>query len=135
MSTEANTALVRRWVEEVWNQGRLEVLDELYAPDWVGHFPASGELRGPAAHKQLGQRFLEAFPDARYVIEDLIAEDDRVVLRYSARGTHRGSLRGETPTGRAVVQTGINIYRVAGDRLVEQWAQIDLAGMLQQISG
>jgi steroid delta-isomerase-like uncharacterized protein len=135
MSIEENKALVRRWVEEVWNQGRLDVLDELYTPDWVGHFPVSGELHGSAAHKQLGERFRQAFPEARYVVADLVAEGDRVVLRYSARGTHRGSLHGEAPTGREVVQTGINIYRVADGRLAEQWAQFDLAGMLQQMGG
>jgi steroid delta-isomerase-like uncharacterized protein len=133
MSTEANKAIVRRWYEEVWNQRNLDLLDELYAPTWVGHFPQELELQGPAGHKQFGAVFTTAFPNAIYTIEGLLAEGELVASHYSVQATHRGELRGIPPTGQAVVSTGINIHRLVDGRIVEQWAQYDMLGLLQQL--
>ena len=133
MSTEENKAIVRRWYEEFANRANLDVLDELYAPAWVGHFPQSGELRGAEGHKPLGRRFATAFPDGRYEVEDVLAEGDRVATRYTFRGTHRGAFGAIPPTERAVTATGINVHRVEGGRIVEQWAQFDTEGLLRQL--
>ncbi len=133
MSTEENKAIVRRWYEEFGNRANLDVLDELYAPGWVGHFPQSGELRGAEGHKPLGRLFATAFPDGRYVLEDVLAEGDRVASRYTFRGTHRGEFFGIPPTGRAVEATGINVHRVEAGRIAEQWAQFDALGLLRQL--
>jgi steroid delta-isomerase-like uncharacterized protein len=133
MSLEANKALVRRWYDEVWNHQHLNLLDELYAPTWVGHFPQGLELRGPADHKRFGAVFTVAFPDARYAVEAVLAEEDLVASRYAVRATHRGELRGIPPTGKAVFSTGINIHRVAAGQIVEQWSQYDMLGLLQQV--
>jgi hypothetical protein len=133
MPTEAHKAIIRRWYEEVWNQKHLALLEELYAPTWVGHFPQGLELRGPTDHQRFGAVFTAAFPDAVYTIEELLAEGDRVASRYAVRATHQGELRGIAPTGQEVVSTGINIHRLAGGRIVEQWSQYDLLGLLQQL--
>ena len=133
MSTEENKAIVRRWYEEFGERADLDVLDELYAPAWVGHFPQSGDLRGAEGHKPLGRRFATAFPDGRYEVEDVLAEGDRVATRYTFRGTHRGEFFGVPPTGRAVAATGINVHRVEGGRIAEQWAQFDTVGLLRQL--
>lgn len=133
MSIDENKALVHRWVEEVWNRGNLDLLEELYAPAWVGHFPQDTDVTGAAGHRQLGRAFQAAFPDAHYTVEDLVAEGDRVASRYTMRATHRGELGGIPPTGRAVALTGINIHRIAGGKIAEQWAQYDMLGLLQQL--
>lgn len=128
-------ALVRRWYEAGGNEGTLDRLDELYAPTWAGHFPQDSELTGAASHKHLLQLFQAAFPDMRYTVEDLVAEGDRVASRYTACGTHRGELRGIPPTGKEVTTIGMNIHRVAGGKIAEQWAQYDMLGLLQQLGG
>jgi steroid delta-isomerase-like uncharacterized protein len=133
MSTEANTTLIRRWFDEFANQQNSDVLDELYTPDWVGHFPASGDLHGADAHKELGRAFYVAFPDARYTIESTVAEEDLVVVYYSMRGTHLGELLGIPATGKPFAVTGMNLYRIAGGKIAEQWAQFDTFGLLRQL--
>ena len=132
MSAEENRAIVRRWYEEFGNRANLDVLDELYAPSWVGHFPRSGDLRGAADHKPIGRMFATAFPDGRYEVADLVTENDRVASRYVFRGTHQGELLGIAPTGRPVAIGGINVHRLADGRIAEQWTQLDTLGLLQQ---
>src|SRR5438552_12969677 len=101
MSAEDNKALVRRSIEEVWNKRNLNIVNEIYAASYVGHDPASpiGEIRGPEGARQFVATYLRAFPDARITIEELLAEGDKVVNRYTARGTHQGELMGLAPTG------------------------------------
>jgi steroid delta-isomerase-like uncharacterized protein len=131
-SAEENKTIVRRWYQ-VWNEQRLDGLDELYAATWVGHFPQRRELQGVAAHKPLGRTFQVAFPDMQYTVEDLVAEGDRLASRYVARGTHRGELAGIPPTGKAVAMVGLNIHRIAGGNIAEQWAEFDTLGVMQQV--
>lgn len=133
MSSEGRRAIIERWYDEAWHRGNLDVFDDLYTPDWVGHFPQGLELRGPASHKQFGRVFGAAFPDGRYAVEETLVAGDRVVTRYTFRGTHQGALRGIAPTGRPVALTGITIQRLVGDRIAEQWAQYDMLGLLQQL--
>src|SRR6266581_9404862 len=126
MSTEENKALARRLIEEAWNQGNLTTVDELMAPDHVGHHslvpnqPPSREL-----YKQFIVRTRAAFPDLHATIEDQIAEGDKVMTRWSVQGTHQGVFRGHSPTGKQMRVTGIVIDRIVGGKVVEGWMEMD----------
>lgn len=130
MSTEDNKALVRRGFEEIWNRGNLAVIDEFIAPNYVDHEPTT-TLQGPEAHKQFVLMYRSAIPDLHITIEDQIAEGDKVVTRWTARGTHQGPLMGIPPTGKQAVVTGID--RFANGKAVEAWNNFDALGMLQQL--
>ena len=131
MLTEDNKALMHRAYAAL-NQKNLAVLDEVYAPDLVVHI-VSTTIQGLEAFKQGLSLFLTAFPDARFTIEDMIAEGDRVVVRYTFRGTHTGNFMGIAPTGKQVTQTGITINRFANGKAVELWGNVDDLGLLQQL--
>ena len=131
MSTEDNKVLVRR-LFDANNQRNWTGYYELITPDFVFH-DASTTIQGREAYKQLLSRLFTVFPDQHYTIEDLIAEGDRVVARYTTQGTHQGALMGIAPTGKQVSGTGIIIYRFANDKYVEGWANFDVLGMLQQL--
>lgn len=132
--SEQNKMLVRRAIEEVWNQGNFDLVDELIASDLVIHLPAPGqEVRGPEGVKQFYGMLRAAFPDIHFTINDQIAEGDRVVTRWTAQGTHTGEYRGIPPTGRQFKVTGIDIDRVAGSKVVECWPIEDDLGLLQQL--
>ena len=132
MSAEENKALARHWIEEGINQRNLAVLDELSVPDFVLH-NASLTLQGREAVKQFFTMYLSAFPDVHMTIEGMIAEGDTVAFRHTFRGTHKGELMGIPPTGKQVNVTGINIIRVAGGKIVEQWTNPDELGAMQQL--
>jgi predicted ester cyclase len=134
MSTEENTARMRRIPEEVFNRGDLAVADELFAADYAEHFPLPpGFPTGVAGLKAFVAGLREALPDFRYTLEDEIAVGDKVVQRLTGRGTMRGAFLGMPPTGKQATWTEIHIARVAGGKLVEHWAAIDQLGMLQQL--
>ncbi len=132
MSTEANKALVRRFYEDVFNQRNLALVDELCTTRHVFHNPPT-TLHGREEFKQLLSLYIAAFPDARFTIEDQIAEGDRVTSRYTFRGTHQGDLMGIAPTGKQVTVTGMIINRIAGGKSEEGWLNFDALGMLQQL--
>jgi predicted ester cyclase len=133
MSTESNKALVRRFVEEVQSQGRLEVLDELVAPTFVNHTAPPGVPPDREGIKQLTALFRTAFPDGRMIVEDMIAEGDRVTTRKTFRGTHQGAFMGLPPTGKPVEIGLIDIVRVVDGHVVEHWNAVDNLGLLQQL--
>ncbi|MER3404875.1 MAG: hypothetical protein C4289_06680, partial [Chloroflexota bacterium] len=133
MSIEENKALVRRSVDEGWNKPYFAGVDDCYAVDFVHHDPYHAELKGFPAYKTLYGEVVAGLPDAHLMIEDLIAEGDRVVKRYTIRGTHRGELLGVPPTGRQVSLTAITVYRIANGKIAEGWAAYDLLGLLQQL--
>jgi steroid delta-isomerase-like uncharacterized protein len=128
---EENKALIRRLVEEGWNKRNLALVDELYA-DCVYHSPATGEIKGEAL-KQFLASMLAAFPDIRFTIEDLVAEGDKLVTRWSCTGTHLGELVGLAPTGKQVTFSGMAIIRIVDGKIVEQWEESDALGILQQL--
>jgi steroid delta-isomerase-like uncharacterized protein len=133
MSTEDNKAIVLRNYEEL-NKGNLGIVDELYATNYVGHTAGLPEpVRGREALKPLLAAYFTAFPDLHETPEDLIAEGDKVAIRVTYRGTHKGDFQGLPPTGRQVQFTSIDIYRLAGGKIVEQWVEFDGPGMLQQL--
>jgi steroid delta-isomerase-like uncharacterized protein len=134
MSAEANKALFRRYVEEGWAKGNVAVADEVFADRYAAHQPdGSEEERGPEDVKQFLRQYREAFPDLQITIEDQIAEGDKVVTRWSSRGTHRGEFRSITPTGNQVRLTGIGIFRFSDGKVVESWDNFDQLGMLRQL--
>jgi steroid delta-isomerase-like uncharacterized protein len=131
MSTEENKVIERRFTEEVWNRGNLAVVDELMSADYNSHDPTMPP--GSAGFKQFVLMYRSAFPDVHLTIEDQMAEGDKVVSRWTARGTHQGELMGIAPTGKQVTVTGMNIERIVGGKLVEGWSNYDTLGMLQQL--
>ena len=133
MSTEANKSIVRRYVEEVQNQGNLTALDELTAPAYVNHSAPPGVPPNREGIKQLAAMFRQAFPDGRMTIEDMVAEADRVATRKTFRGTHLGDLMGIPPTGKTVAIGLIDFARLADGKVVETWHAGDDLGLLQQI--
>lgn len=126
---EANKSLLRRWVEEGWNQGRaLKILEEIYAREVV--FVGDGqELHGHGPVRQFVRDTLTGFPDFHNQLDDLIAEGDKVVSRHTLTGTHRGPFMGVPATGRQVRFTGITISRVRDGRIVEAWQNSDIPGL------
>ena len=135
MSAETNKALVRREFEEMFSQGGdLDTAGEFYAPDYVLHEPTSGEVRGLKAAREFAATYREAFPDLQTAIEDQVAEGDKVVSRFSGRGTHLGETEDFGPaTGNLIEITGITIDRFADGKIVEEWTNYDALSLLQQI--
>ncbi len=132
MSTEDNKALVRRFYEEVFNKRNLALVDQLCTTNHVFHNPPT-TLHGREEFKQYLSLYITAFPDARFTVEDEIAEGDRVASRYTFRGTHQGELMGIPPTGKQVTVTGIIINRIVNGKSEEGWLNFDALGLLQQI--
>ena len=130
-ATEANKALVRRMIEEGWNKHNLALLDELYA-DCVYYNPATGEVKGEAL-KQFLASMLAAFPDIRFTIEDLVAEGDKVVTRWSCTGTHRGEFMGLAPTGKQLTPSALDIFRIVEGKVVEERVEFDTLRFFQQL--
>jgi steroid delta-isomerase-like uncharacterized protein len=131
MSDEKNKEIVRRSVTEFWNTGNLAKIDELYAPGYVEH----GNVHPGNLHqfKETAAGTFKAFPDLRLTIEELVAEGDRVVKRWTARGTHRATFHGIPATGKSFEVAGCDVYRIAGGKLAECWGLMDALGMMQQL--
>ena len=130
MSAEEHKALVRRFVDEFWSKGNLAVADELMAPDAVVHEPVAGT---PADLKPIARAIRAAFPDWHSTVDEMIAEGDRVVERWTGRGTHRGEWQGIPPTGTRVAVPGVVFYRIAGGKIVEFRGQFDRMSLMQQL--
>jgi steroid delta-isomerase-like uncharacterized protein len=134
--SEENKALIRRWMEEVWNKGRAEAIDEMFAEDGVAHGlsgAGGAALRGPADFREFHQNFRGAFPDIVVTVEDVIAEDDKVVARCTVRGQHMGDNLGFAATKKPMEITGIAIVRVRDGKIVEAWNNFDFMSMNQQL--
>jgi steroid delta-isomerase-like uncharacterized protein len=132
--SEENKALVRRFIEEVWNSGNLDAIDELIAENHVDHDPAqAGGPGGRQALRAFIEMYRAAYPDTHLAIGEMIAEGDLVAMTWTATGTHQGELMGIAPTGRSVTITGIGVDRVSGGQIVESWGNYDALGMLAQL--
>jgi predicted ester cyclase len=129
----ANKALVRRFYKEVYVDWNMGMVDEVVSPQFTSHDWPEGGPSGPQAFRDYYAAIRFAVPDARYEVDDLIAEDDRVVVRWRLLGTHEGEFAGIAPTGRAITLKGIAIYRVADGMLMERWVVSDLHGLLAEI--
>ncbi len=133
MSTEESKALVRREYEQGVNKKDFDVRDGALASNYLGHFPGVPPIQGIEAFRQFTSGFFTAFPDLQTTIEDLIAEGDKVAVRQTWRGTHTGNFLGIPPTGKQVVFTSTEFYRVAGGKLAEEWVELDMLGLRQQL--
>jgi steroid delta-isomerase-like uncharacterized protein len=132
MSAEENKALVRRFVEEFWNEGNTATADELMAPDAAIHMP-TGEMVDLDGLKRFAGTFRESFPDWHSTFEELIAEGDKVAERWTGRGTHRDELQGIPPTGKRVEVPGSVFYRIVEGKIVEFRGQLDMMSLMQQL--
>ena len=132
MSADTNKEIVRRLGVEPW-EGNLGVIDEVVAPDYVGHDPAQPEMQGPGGIKEFVTGYLAGFPDGKITIDEQLAEGDLVATRWTGRGTHQGELMGIPATGKQVTVSGITISRVKNGKVVEEWSNWDTLGMLQQL--
>ncbi len=133
MSTEDNKTIVRLQHEEVWSKGNLAIVDEIYAPNFICHFVGGSEWRGREGIRQKVTRHRTSFPDWHEQIEDIIAEGDKVVTRFTSRGTHKGERQGIPPTGKQVAIAEVAIYRIAEGKIAEQWGFPDEMDLLRQI--
>jgi len=133
--SEQNKALAKRVIEEVLNERKLEVIDELYAANCVINDPSvpGGKTTGPKGYRQFIEIYLTAFPDLHFTINDQISDGDKVVTRWTGTGTHKGALMGIAPTGKPATVTGITISRFQGGKVVEGWGNADNLGLLQQL--
>ncbi len=135
--TETNKALVRRWFREVWNEGREATIDELFAESGVayGLGDEETEVRGPAQLKPFVRNLCGSLPDLHISIQDIMAEEDKVMVRVLLEGTHLGLGLGVQPSGRRIRVAGIVVIRVSKGQFVEGWNSWDQLGLLRQIGG
>jgi steroid delta-isomerase-like uncharacterized protein len=133
MSAEENKTIVRRLLD-VLEEGNIDLVDELLAPDYINHSPGTPDQpTGPEGVKAVVSMFQSAMPDLRVVIEDMIAEGDKVATRYTLEGTHEGELFGVPPTGRRLSIKSFTVERVADGKIREHWRVTDSLDMMQQL--
>jgi steroid delta-isomerase-like uncharacterized protein len=133
--SEENKQLMRRWFEQVWNEGRADAIDEMFAADGLayGLTENPNEALGPSSFRDLHNTFRGAFPDMMIVVEDVIAEGDKVAARCSVRGRHQGDHLGIAATDTPVDFTGIAIVRIRDGKIVEAWNNFDFMRMNKQL--
>jgi steroid delta-isomerase-like uncharacterized protein len=128
-----NKAAYRRFMDELFNRGNLDIIDELVAPDVVTHAALPGQRPGAAGFKDAMAMFRSAFPDLRASVEDLVAEGDRVAGRFKVVGTHKGDFMGLPATGNPIAYEEMAIVRFGGGRIVEHWSVADAVSLLQAV--
>jgi steroid delta-isomerase-like uncharacterized protein len=134
MTVDDNKALVRRFYDEVWARGNLDVADDVFADEYVRHDFRGGEPEpGPEGQKHIASDFRAAFPDLEWNVDFLIGEGDLVAGRWTATGTHDGPWAGVEPTGKPMRFSGINVFRFEDGKVVEIWNHRDDLGLMQQL--
>jgi steroid delta-isomerase-like uncharacterized protein len=129
---EENKAIVIRLYEEL-DKNNFDIYSELTTLDYLGHFPGSTQPMNREEREQFSRMFYKAFPDGQHTVDDLIAEGDKVAARLTARGTHQGEFQGVSPTGKPISFTGMRVFRFINGKIAEEWANLDMLGLLQQI--
>lgn len=132
MSIEENKAVARRWNDEIWNKGNLAAIDELMATDFIWHSAPPGVAPDREGLKQSAVS-LSSFADIHCATKDMVAEGDKVAVRWTWSGSHTGEYIGITPTGKRVTMTGISIIRIVGGKIVEEWDESDNLGFMEQL--
>ena len=125
--------VIRRLFSEVWHEGNVAVVDELVAPDAVVYQSDFTAAPGPEAYREAVVLLHTAFPDLQITIEDLVGCRDRVVVRWTLRGTHQGPFGVLPPTGTAVTMTRVSLFRLADGKVVEEWCGGDVMGLAEQL--
>jgi predicted ester cyclase len=133
MSVDDNKALIRRFFDEIDARRDVSVIDDFISPEFIDHSPNPGMSPDIEGQRQAFLHFLQATPDGYHAVEDLLADGDKVAVRVRAWGTQTGELFGIPPSGRRMETTGIGIYRIAGGKIVEHWAEVDMLGTMQQL--
>ena len=133
MSVEENKAVVRRFFEELLSTDNIAAADEVLSPQFRFYFAGSLDPMDLESYKKFLVARRAAFPNRRFVVEDMIAEGDKVSARFTMRGTHKGELRGIAPSGTEVTMTGIDMIRLAEGKMVEDRVEVDQLGMMQQL--
>ena len=133
----ANTRIVKRWFEEVWNQRKRGAITELFAANGVAHgvSDTGGDLHGPEAILTFYERLVAAFPDLRVEVDDCIEAGDKVAARYTATMNHGGEYLGLRASGKGATVTGLSMLRVANGQIVESWDSWDKLALMHQIGG
>ena len=136
MTPQQNKELYRRYIDECFNGGRVELLDELLAPSYVFHDPPPGLAAGIEGVRQTIRMFHAAFPDLKITIEDMVAEGDKVCARATTRGTHSGQpIMGINASGRKFVMRGMTMVRIENGRITDSWVSNDVLGLMNQLRG
>jgi steroid delta-isomerase-like uncharacterized protein len=135
VSTQEHTAAIRRYADEIWGQGNLDAIDEVFSPDFVRHGPEieGGDIRGREGFKQLVTMYRTAFPDLRVPIEAQVGSGDTVVTRWTVSGTNRGPLLGLDPTGMSAQLGGMWMHQFTGGQIAEEWVTYDTLAILVQL--
>lgn len=128
----SNKELVRRLAEDVWNEGKIEKVDDLLTPDFVGRGFGPEDL-DRAGYKHFVSEHREIFPDLEFIVKDILGEDDRVAVRWMRSGTQEKAIMGVDPTRDQISVSGMTIYRIADDVIAEAWSVRDTVAMLQQL--
>ncbi len=129
---EQNKDVIQRYWYGKWNERRPEILDELQMPD-VQYHSSSMQLNGVEEYKQAYGMFLSAFHDTKITIEDMIAEDDKVITQVTMHGVHRGEFEDIPPTGKSISISGFTLYRLVDGKIAEEWESLDELGMMTQL--
>jgi predicted ester cyclase len=134
-SAKRNKAIAHRPFDEVFNQGKLDVVDKIFAPNYVGHSSASltGPIQGPQGIKQFVTMYCTAFPDIHFAFEEILVDGNKVIVRWITRGTHTGELQGIRPTGKQMTVTGIGIAHIVEGRIIRSFSKVSLLNMFQQL--
>lgn len=135
MPDNSTKETVLRYYREVWERCRPEVIPSLFADSYQNHAGSRGTLSGPAGIRVNYDTILKSFPDVRFELDDIVCEGQKVVVRYTMRGTHSGEFQGIAPTQKAVVVPGIGIYAIADGLISESWVVRDSLSLLNQIGG
>ena len=134
--SEENKQLVRRWFEEVWNKGRADAIEQMFDANGIAHGLSddpSNPIKGPKDFRPFHTLFREAFPNMIIIVEDIVAEGDKVAARCSVRARHEGEFLGRVATGSPVEFTGITILRIADGKIVEAWNNFDFMTLHRQV--
>src|SRR3990170_7052119 len=133
--SEQNKALADRFHMGIFQEGRLAVADEMLSRDFTWHGGAAPPQQpcGPEGVKEVAAAVIGAFPDRKIVHHDAIAEGDKVLIRWSMSGTHRGDFMGIPATGKPMTVTGFDYFRISGGKIVEMWQEMDIMGMMRQL--
>jgi steroid delta-isomerase-like uncharacterized protein len=132
--SENNKAVVRRLIEEFWNKGNQSLADQLFTPNYTHHDSSTPDFgHGPEGERKRATLYRTAFPDIHLTVEDIVAEGETVMTRWSCRGTHKGDLNGIVPTGKQVNISGVTVVRLTNGKMAEGYVNWDALGLMQQL--
>jgi steroid delta-isomerase-like uncharacterized protein len=133
-SIDQNTALIKRYFEEVWNNGKIEVLEEIIAPNYINHSPGMpNPPQGPEGLKPIVVAIRQAFPDLKYVIKNMVVSDEKIAVYTIMHGTHQGDFFGLAPTGKTIEVAQMQIERIENNKIVEHWRVTDDLSLMKQL--